>query len=801
MKMSGDCISPDTTTSTIPLFNPRSPDLINTSGAFNNFSNKPNISGFGFSSGETPINSPALSSRPRYINDMDPAGLNHSRLLQRSVSGGSRSSLELMPFLPSWNWSYYYYKESNTGETAKRLVVDEAAAEENRSRAYYWNEEFQEISEKIRDVDLYDEEHVYVSMANLYHDFEYAVETYGKIIIAERFLPVSQKSIPPAFYMGGQAGGEKYIVQGILFKFAVDKNNLYNGDHYAAKAAGHDLKSLIQVYKSRIPGLYVPMMCLVDYLGYRLIAMSMLPVDTTTLCYGSCDGGMEVHDDIPEFNSKMLELGKVLNLKAHAAGSGGKEIVGPCDIEGHRGRDNQFYLLDFARLFPPEAPILGSKRKNEHLYCLLRPELVKKFDVPLSSDAFTLFGKRGAGVHNKEVRMATERLINVVIPRFAGILDFQEDPHDWPKHPNHYRIKITEEKLPEILHREGINIRHLGRVRAKVVTKRWRDALLVEILGRVIKNVIREKLRLQMETLKHPGLVPYLQTILEYLNLVFGNSAASTTYWSTTFVEKIDTLYEEALYHEKQTTVTDLKERVDLLALFTCLRRLTGMVFSPHCISIGPQFFTVPAPFQETDLLSFPPKVKEMRIAAYASATALYLKAKYNTDQTESDRLASLASEQFEAALRSSPDDDMILCNYALLLRLQQRYEEAATYYKAAIESNPTNTRIMCHYAWFLYQDLKRYDKAEKWYLKILKIDPHHSRTLSDYAHFLWHVRNDAAKAEECYIKAVESGDKQAYGGYANFLKVTERMDEARYYEDRLASANGRLIMNGKYSG
>lgn len=707
----------------------------------------------------------------------------------------------MMPFLPSWNWSYYYYKESNTGETAKRLVVDEAAAEENRSRAYYWNEEFQEISEKIRDVDLYDEEHVYVSMANLYHDFEYAVETYGKIIIAERFLPVSQKSIPPAFYMGGQAGGEKYIVQGILFKFAVDKNNLYNGDHYAAKAAGHDLKSLIQVYKSRIPGLYVPMMCLVDYLGYRLIAMSMLPVDTTTLCYGSCDGGMEVHDDIPEFNSKMLELGKVLNLKAHAAGSGGKEIVGPCDIEGHRGRDNQFYLLDFARLFPPEAPILGSKRKNEHLYCLLRPELVKKFDVPLSSDAFTLFGKRGAGVHNKEVRMATERLINVVIPRFAGILDFQEDPHDWPKHPNHYRIKITEEKLPEILHREGINIRHLGRVRAKVVTKRWRDALLVEILGRVIKNVIREKLRLQMETLKHPGLVPYLQTILEYLNLVFGNSAASTTYWSTTFVEKIDTLYEEALYHEKQTTVTDLKERVDLLALFTCLRRLTGMVFSPHCISIGPQFFTVPAPFQETDLLSFPPKVKEMRIAAYASATALYLKAKYNTDQTESDRLASLASEQFEAALRSSPDDDMILCNYALLLRLQQRYEEAATYYKAAIESNPTNTRIMCHYAWFLYQDLKRYDKAEKWYLKILKIDPHHSRTLSDYAHFLWHVRNDAAKAEECYIKAVESGDKQAYGGYANFLKVTERMDEARYYEDRLASANGRLIMNGKYSG
>ena len=45
-----------------------------------------------------------------------------------------------------------------------------------------------------------------------------------------------------------------------------------------------------------------------------------------------------------------------------------------------------------------------------------------------------------------------------------------------------------------------------------------------------------------------------------------------------------------------------------------------------------------------SDLLSFSPKIKQMRIAAYASATALYLKAKYNPDPMESDRIASLAS-------------------------------------------------------------------------------------------------------------------------------------------------------------
>lgn len=52
------------------------------------------------------------------------------------------------------------------------------------------------------------------------------------------------------------------------------------------------------------------------------------------------------------------------------------------------------------------------------------------------------------------MRQATEFLLNECIPHFAGILDFQENPDDWPKHPKHYAIKITDEKLPEILHRE-----------------------------------------------------------------------------------------------------------------------------------------------------------------------------------------------------------------------------------------------------------------------------------------------------------------------------------------------------------
>lgn len=52
--------------------------------------------------------------------------------------------------------------------------------------------------------------------------------------------------------LGGFAGGEKYITQGILFKFASDKYGLYGGDEYAMKAAGHELKGLMGFYKCQV---------------------------------------------------------------------------------------------------------------------------------------------------------------------------------------------------------------------------------------------------------------------------------------------------------------------------------------------------------------------------------------------------------------------------------------------------------------------------------------------------------------------------------------------------------------------
>jgi hypothetical protein len=144
----------------------------------------------------------------------------------------------------------------------------------------------------------------------LYEDFVFCAKTYGRIIISEKGLPEGQKTIARA-PLGGKAGGDKFIVHNILFKFAVDSEGLYDGDDSsAAKVAGHELKSLISIFNMEAP-FALPLMALVDFRGYRLIAMSLLPIDKSTLLLGSCDAGATAMNRLPqEAATQLRELGK-----------------------------------------------------------------------------------------------------------------------------------------------------------------------------------------------------------------------------------------------------------------------------------------------------------------------------------------------------------------------------------------------------------------------------------------------------------------------------------------------------------
>lgn len=435
---------------------------------------------------------------------------------------------------------------------------DEDGAPGSPASAYWaestrgWTERFREATETLRMMSSNAPFAQRVAATNrltqLSRDFLLSARTYGKIIISEAFMPAHLKTIQPVA-IGGIAGGTKYLVRDILFKFSMDSRGLYQSDDAAAKLAGHELKGVMAYYNCHIPSLHTPMTAVIDFRGFRLLAVSLLPISSGTLCYGSPNAGHTVVNTNPVLDAKMREAAQKLNIKEHMvyphplSGIPPQRLATAADVEGHH-INGQFYLVDLSRVFPPEAPNASSARMG-HLYRLLRPELVKRFPTPLCSDAFSGFvsaSKQDLAEHNKEVRAATDYLHLEVIPKFARKLTARV-AYEWTTFARKSEHNADQEKekpsrtvflamfpLKQLLHAKGINLRNLGRVRHMVgqlvppntpgLTD-TRQLLFLEMCARTIRKIVFAKLRQRMKKLRVPLEEPYREVYLYYLNKLF----------------------------------------------------------------------------------------------------------------------------------------------------------------------------------------------------------------------------------------------------------------------------------------
>lgn len=163
------------------------------------------------------------------------------------------------------------------------------------------------------------------------------IETAGnivKVIVNESHLPNEEKTIAVA-NVGGIAGGDKYIKNGIMFKYAVDSKNIYGSDAFAAKAAGAEMRALrcisamsqleAQKIRREIKDNSVeiepdvvntPISTVVDYMGQRLICSALIPIGDETLIYGSKDAGRTIHFDQRAHDS-IQNFAKHFNLASH----------------------------------------------------------------------------------------------------------------------------------------------------------------------------------------------------------------------------------------------------------------------------------------------------------------------------------------------------------------------------------------------------------------------------------------------------------------------------------------------------
>lgn len=386
----------------------------------------------------------------------------------------------------------------------------------------------------------------YRELAAIYGEFQDASVRYGRTIIEEILLD-SEKTVQCAS-LGGVAGGTKYIVNGIMFKLSTDTQLdkeghvfMYGGTREdlekASKAAAHEIKgascaySVFNSLQSRSkttpalscsknietktddslsdeksddvaedmvgdkPLMRVPMQVMLDYKGFRMIAMPLLPISGSTLVYGSGDGGRSVLRSDESISTAMDLLGQELHLQQHCVN--GTQLYTAGDVEGHRGQDGRSYILDLARLLPPESPESTSHLLRDGravFYRLLRPKFLQYLQArshePVNPDCFT-------GWNTKEVRRAEHRniltsatnlLVREVIPQFAAWLDKTLRSSS--------KAEIRVFHLSQEMHKRGINMRHLGLLRSLLQQGTQAEGMVLsEIVTRSLKNLLRAVFR------------------------------------------------------------------------------------------------------------------------------------------------------------------------------------------------------------------------------------------------------------------------------------------------------------------
>ncbi len=441
------------------------------------------------------------------------------------------------------------------------------------------------------------------------------------------------------------------MCNGILFKLAVDEHQLYGSDANAQKATGHELKSLAAYFDCRIAGLHVPLSAVIDYRGYRVLAMSLVPVDRSTLAYGSDDGGRTVHDENPSLSRKMRDAAALLNLAGHACGvRQQKYLFAPCDIEGHLGKDGRMYVLDFARVFPPETPYIdaGAPRyKGGHLYRLLRPELVMQFDGgALSSDAFSGFGQNNMHA-DRLVRQATTFLYSVAIPRFAASMD--RDPR--LAHP----IEVLHQ-LSHMLHRAGINVRFIGRVRHASSDSTFRSILMSEMLARTVKRHLWSSFRNIQQAQALPSEEPYTSLLIETFNLLIEDTRESADFWFKVKSDMQRYFGRMSLEPWELSPDYDLRRHCRIVVLIRRIASLCGVVLAPEALAALESDLL--GRFVSADIVRLEPRVKSMNVVEISSAIALSMQAaSLQQKPQEQERLFNLAYRKFESAANASPSN------------------------------------------------------------------------------------------------------------------------------------------------
>lgn len=400
-----------------------------------------------------------------------------------------------------------------------------------------WNEEYQ-LLEEMNVSTPYDLEQVTKDKENLVAQFLEFSAAVAEVISGEVATPYSDKTLKP-LDGAGIAGGEKFKLGNVFFKFARDDKGLYPCDMYAQKAASNEVRAMSAIRECHINGLHTTLTCLFYKRGHCVIATAVAPIggSPNTIIYGSDDASKTIHKSNTMFNELARKIADKLHLKEHVVTAVNSVVLSPeaklaqrtsgiqanqtqldlaVDVEGHLGRDGRFFLVDLARLFPPTVP-----KGKEVWFNHFRPEFMRDHcSTKLSDDAFTGFGRHGYEEHHPEVREEYKRLMTETVPSVAKVLLQQVELFD----------------LSSVLHKNGVNVRYSYDVMSHIPTdgsdtsQAQRAAIWADMIARCVKQRARRMFRSLSKV--HSSTLVLNQVVSLMLDAVVNKSSLTDVVWN-----------------------------------------------------------------------------------------------------------------------------------------------------------------------------------------------------------------------------------------------------------------------------
>lgn len=321
-------------------------------------------------------------------------GESFNKLLEANNKKDPLASFQLTSALPSNPWLVSPISSSATAHQPDLTRTQETyllSGVDNTETLRDWNEEIQSTRELPRET-VQDRVFRERLIAKIYAEFNDAAARGAVLVARGEIAPLNPTESKDAHI---------FVYNNIFYSFGADGVGTFTsegGDEAARVAVGKDVAGVKSVNQLDIPGLATPGTIIVDYLGRRLVAQSIVPgifkqrePDEPQVDYGGVEGKDVVADNVA-FVPTFSQVSKALRVKKHSVWDkeGKKHVLeGSVETKGLLGTDGRKYILDLYRLTPLDISWLdpywtdtvchGHKPEDQnypHRMSVLRPELV-----------------------------------------------------------------------------------------------------------------------------------------------------------------------------------------------------------------------------------------------------------------------------------------------------------------------------------------------------------------------------------------------------------------------------------------